>query len=160
MMHVKCIHDLCSLLAHISYYLSTLIIRTNLLIVAKCTNSCFTLCCVGICTNMESPPQFAEIWSFLKYIPAAKISKMPRFRSEHNVKRKIVQHESCCKFSPDADLYNILLKRNSDAMARPRSLKGTKAALGFRKLVTWLTQTLAIWNQFGQATTWTTCVPL
>jgi hypothetical protein len=44
---------------------------------------------------MESPPQSGEIRSFLKSVSVAKISKMPYFRPEDDVKRISVQHESC-----------------------------------------------------------------
>jgi hypothetical protein len=43
-------------------------------------------------------------------------------------------------------------KWSPDASDTPRLLKGTTTISGFRKLVMWLTQTLAIGDQFGQAT--------
>jgi hypothetical protein len=46
---------------------------------------------------MESPPQYGER-SLLKSIPVEKILKMPRFRSEYDIKRKSVQHECVGNF--------------------------------------------------------------
>jgi hypothetical protein len=99
-------------------------IGTNLLIVAKVHKLLFyTLLCRNLYKNGKSP-QFSEIWNFPKSIPAAKISKMPRFQHEDDVKRKHIQHESCWIFF--ADWYKIRPKWGSFATARPWSLNGTK----------------------------------
>jgi hypothetical protein len=52
---------------------------------------------------MESPPQFGEIQSFLKSVSVVKILKVSRFLHDDDVKQKSVHHESCWKFSLDAD---------------------------------------------------------
>jgi hypothetical protein len=52
---------------------------------------------------MESPPQFGEIQSFLKSVSTTKISKIPRLRTEDDVKWKTIQYDSCWKFTPHAD---------------------------------------------------------
>jgi hypothetical protein len=71
--------------------------------------------------------KYGEIQSFLKSVSAAKISKVPRFRPEDDVKQKHVQHESCWIFSLYAYWYKIRQKRSSDATDRLQSFKGIEA---------------------------------
>jgi hypothetical protein len=66
-----------------------------LLIVAKVHKFLFyTLLCRNSHKYGKSP-QFGEIWSFMKSVSTAKITKIPCFRPEYNVKQRSVQHESC-----------------------------------------------------------------
>jgi hypothetical protein len=96
-----------------------------------------------------------SIWQYLEFpesCPAEHFSNINPNELAYYVKLKSYQHERCVEFQAVRLRVKNHPKQSPDAPENPQLRKSTKAVLGFRKLVMWLTQTLSIGDQFSQAT--------
>jgi hypothetical protein len=126
------------------FYKFIIFIGTNLLIVAKVHNLLFyTLLCRKY-TNIGENSSLRHYLEFHKICPAEHFFNIDPHRLEDYVKLKSDQHESCGEFQGVRFRVKKRPKRSPQAPVLPRLLKGTEPVSGFRKLVTWWTQTLAI----------------